>query len=80
MLTLKVVQAKFGDCMILKFGDSQKPHYMLIDGGPGGTYRDHLRHELEKISSAGGQLDLVVLSQYRRAPRPDRRIKRKQGG
>ena len=62
MLNLKVIQARFGDCMILEFGDEQEPHYMLIDGGPGGTYRDHLRHELEKISSAGGQLDLVVLS------------------
>ncbi|CAN5333164.1 MBL fold metallo-hydrolase [soil metagenome] len=62
MLTLKVVQAKFGDCLILIFGQKEKPKYMLIDGGPGGIYRDHLRTELTKIKDSGGKLDLVVLS------------------
>ncbi len=62
MLTLRVVQAKFGDCLILIFGNKEKPKYMLIDGGPGGVYRDHLRVELEKIKTSGGQLELMVLS------------------
>lgn len=62
MLTLKIVQAKYGDCLIVKYGDDENPHHMLIDGGPGGVYRDHLKHELEQIKASGGQLDLVVLS------------------
>lgn len=62
MLHLKVLQAKFGDCLILEFGNEQNPKYMLIDGGPGGVYQDHLKHELEEIKSSGGKLDLVVLS------------------
>lgn len=62
MLNLKIIQAKYGDCLIVAFGDDQKRQYLLIDGGPAGTYRDHLRHELETIKATGGQLDLVVLS------------------
>lgn len=62
MLILKIVQAKFGDCLIVKFGDDQNAKHMLIDGGPGGVYRDYLKDELEQIKSSGGQLDLVILS------------------
>jgi len=62
MLLLKVVQAKFGDCLIVKFGDDQNPKHMLIDGGPEEIYPNHLRHELEKINKAGGRLDVVILS------------------
>ena len=62
MLTLRVVQAKFGDCLILIFGDKNSPHYMLIDGGPGGVYRNFLRPELQKIKKTGGIIDLLVLS------------------
>lgn len=62
MFTLRVVQAKFGDCLLVIYGTKEKPKYMLIDGGPGGVYPNHLRPELEKISEAGGELELVVLS------------------
>lgn len=62
MFTLKVVQAKFGDCLLLRFGNKDAPKYMLIDGGPGGVYNDHLKGELEKISGSGGSLELLVLS------------------
>jgi beta-lactamase superfamily II metal-dependent hydrolase len=62
MLTLKIVQAKYGDCLILKYNNPQNPKYMLIDGGPGGVYKAHLKSELEKLGNDGGQLDLMVLS------------------
>lgn len=62
MLTLRIVQAKFGDCLIIEFGDKQHPRYMLIDGGPGGVYADSLKEELSKIKNKGGCLDLMVLS------------------
>lgn len=62
MLTLKIVQAKYGDCLVVIFGDANSPKYLLIDGGPAGTYQEHLRPELQQIASAGGQLDLLVLS------------------
>jgi hypothetical protein len=62
MLRLRVVQADFGDCLILEFGSAQEPRYILIDGGPEGIYERHLGPELRRIGHDGGGLDLVVLS------------------
>lgn len=62
MLELKIVQAEFGDCMILEYGSSQSPRYMLIDGGPGAIYDRHLKGELQSIQASGAALDLAVLS------------------
>lgn len=62
MLTLRVVQAAYGDCLILVFGTQAQPHYILIDGGPPDTYDRHLRAELQKITAAHGKLDMAVLS------------------
>ena len=62
MFTLRVIQAKFGDCLIIIYGDKSAPKYMLIDGGPGGVYPNFLRPELQKIRDTGGELELMVLS------------------
>ncbi|MGB6152500.1 MAG: MBL fold metallo-hydrolase [Pricia sp.] len=62
MFTLRVVQAKFGDCFIVIYGDEKKPKYLLIDGGPGGVYPNYLRPELKKIRDEGGELELIILS------------------
>jgi len=62
MLKLRVIQAKFGDCLIVEYGSSDNPKYMLIDGGPGGVYKSYLRDELLSIKESGGQLELMVLS------------------
>jgi hypothetical protein len=62
MFKLRVVQAEFGDCLILEFGVAGDPHYVLIDGGPEEIYARHLRTELRRIGENGRGLDLVVLS------------------
>jgi len=62
MFTLRAVQAEFGDCLIVEFGSAGQPRYLLVDGGPTGTYAAHLEGELRKISTAGRKLDLAVLS------------------
>ncbi len=62
MFKLRIVQAKFGDCLIVEYGDKKNTKYMLIDGGPAGVYSGSLRNELLKIKSKGGQIDLMVLS------------------
>jgi beta-lactamase superfamily II metal-dependent hydrolase len=62
MLTLHVIQAEFGDCLILEYGMQSSPKYILVDGGPAGTYETHLRAELEKIKQGGGRVDLAILS------------------
>ena len=62
MFGLRVVQAEYGDCLILEYGSEEKPRHILIDGGPADIYQQHLRGELEGVSSRGGKLDLAVLS------------------
>jgi beta-lactamase superfamily II metal-dependent hydrolase len=62
MLKIKIVQADFGDCFLLEYGEIQNPRYLLIDGGPPTVYKKYLRDELQSIAAAGGRLDLVVLS------------------
>lgn len=65
MFNLHVLQARYGDCLLLEYGTPDEPHYVLIDGGPPGTYEKHLRGELERISArqgGAGQVDLVILS------------------
>lgn len=62
MLRLRIVQAEFGDCLILEFGTKEEPKYILVDGGPDGVYSAHLRPELLSIRDGGGQLELAVLS------------------
>ena len=34
MLNLHVVQALYGDCLLLEYGEAEQPHFLLIDGGP----------------------------------------------
>ena len=62
MFSLHVVQAQFGDSLILEFGTPKKRRYILIDGGPSGTYAADLQPALAQIVGTSGQLDLVVLS------------------
>jgi len=62
MFQLQAIQAEFGDCFIIRFGDEASPKFVLVDGGPKGTYGNHLKTELTKIRDAGGKIDLVVVS------------------
>lgn len=60
MLTLHVVQAAFGDSLLLEYGDP--PHYLLIDGGPKDVYASALRPKLAEIAARGARLSGVVLT------------------
>ena len=66
-MNLNVLQAAYGDCMILKSGSQSKSsqtnsHHFLIDGGPASTYNIGLKEELQKIGEKGGRVDLVIVS------------------
>ncbi|RRB02480.1 ComEC/Rec2 family competence protein [Larkinella rosea] len=62
-MVFRMIQAEFGDCLILETPDTDGTiRYILVDGGPEGTYDHHLSAELDAIRQKGGQLDLVVLS------------------
>ena len=62
MFKLHVVQAKYGDALIVTFGSPAKPRHILIDGGPSGNYAADLRPALDDIVGKGGKLELAVLS------------------
>lgn len=59
---LRVIQAKYGDSLLLEYGEETRPHAILIDGGPDGVYAAHLKPEMEALIRRGGKLDLMALS------------------
>jgi beta-lactamase superfamily II metal-dependent hydrolase len=62
MFKLHVIQAKYGDALVLSFGTLARPRHILIDGGPSGNYAADLEPGLAGIIGKQGKLDLVVLS------------------
>ena len=61
MLKLIVIQAEFGDCMLLQSSKGNNSISILIDGGPSQTYEKHLKPTLNTVLH-GRNLDLVILS------------------
>jgi hypothetical protein len=62
MFTLHAVQAAFGDCLLLEYGDAGQPRFVLIDGGPARTYQAHLKPVVQRLVTNRGQIELAVLS------------------
>ena len=62
MFKLRVIQAEFGDCLVLEYGAATARRFLLVDGGPPTTWERHLETELRAIAAGGGTLDLVMLS------------------
>ncbi|MBM3748658.1 MAG: hypothetical protein FJW34_23020 [Acidobacteria bacterium] len=42
LFTLEALQANEGDCLILHYGEAGDPRFIVIDGGPGDTYKSFL--------------------------------------
>ena len=58
-----------GDCFLIHAGTDAEPCLILVDGGPGGTYEQHLRPRLMEIREGRGLdqftplvIDLVIVS------------------
>jgi len=62
MFRFHVVQAEFGDCLLLEYGSGGKSRYTLIDGGPPTNFATNLQPVLRGIAKQKLPLDLVVLS------------------
>lgn len=60
MAELFAVNAKFGDCLLLKWEHKGKPLFALIDGGPPGTYKESLSDALDTLGVT--HLQLIVNS------------------
>jgi beta-lactamase superfamily II metal-dependent hydrolase len=62
MFRFHVVQAEFGDCLLLEYGTRSTPRYTLIDGGPPKNFDTNLSPVLKEVAKQGATLDLTVLS------------------
>jgi hypothetical protein len=58
-----------GDCFLIHGGSEAEPALILVDGGPGGTYQDHLRPRLMALRDERGLddgqplvVDLAIVS------------------
>lgn len=62
MAKLHVIQAKYGDSLLIEFGSSANPKFILIDGGPAGVFKNNLKSELLNIVGEGGTLEALMIS------------------
>lgn len=67
LFTLEALEAKHGDCLILHYGDPNKPKAILVDGGPRGVYAKRLAPRLQQLSQTRSdgrpcELRLIVIS------------------
>ncbi|ASZ11971.1 hypothetical protein KTO58_14970 [Chitinophaga pendula] len=62
IFTLEVLQAKYGDCLILHFGTPDNHQLMIIDGGPAGVYRDVLKPRLLQLKAQLSPHDPLPIS------------------
>jgi beta-lactamase superfamily II metal-dependent hydrolase len=59
--SLEMLPAGDGDCILLSWGEEGSLRHMVVDGGRAGAYT-HLRARLVDAASAGGTLELYVLT------------------
>lgn len=62
MCKLHIIQAVFGDCLLLEIGKKDEEKYILIDGGPKDNYENHLKERFQEYKKKGKSLDLVINS------------------
>lgn len=61
MINLYVIQAGFGDCFLLEYGEG-KSEYILIDGGPPKNYQNYLKGALNQLLKSSQTLDAIIIS------------------
>jgi hypothetical protein len=49
IFTLEALQAKKGDALVLHYGSADKPHFIVIDAGPEGVYKNSMRPRLAQL-------------------------------
>ena len=87
VFALEAVFARQGDALLLHYGSNDSPRVVLIDGGPGGVYGDHLRPRLVELreelgldDSQGLPLELVMVTHSADlAGRADRVVRLRDG-
>jgi hypothetical protein len=60
-LTIEMLPAREGDCLLVTYHDGKKPRRILIDGGRAGTYKD-LKARLEQLPAKERTFELFVIT------------------
>lgn len=60
VFTLEALEAKHGDALILHYGDTKSPKFIVIDGGPAGVYKSSFRPRLDAIRKNRGDVQLEL--------------------
>lgn len=61
MLQIKLLQALYGDCIVLSYGQDSL-HHIIIDGGTGRLCYRQLQETLHQVKEAQEHVDLLVLT------------------
>lgn len=69
MLNLHVVPVGSGDCLLLEYGQADRPRFLLADGGADTAYPRHLLDLMNFGEAGGGRVDLVIASRPAADPR-----------
>ena len=59
MLSIKLVPAEYGDCIIVSIG-KECQYNILIDGGLSKTYQKHIKSEIWHIKEKEQKIDLII--------------------
>lgn len=59
MLSIKLLPAEYGDCIILSIGKESR-YNILIDGGLAKTYQKYIKSEMQRIKEIGQKISLIV--------------------
>lgn len=59
--TIDFLPAKYGDCIWIEYGDENKPHRILIDGGTAGT-KALIKGRIAALPEDNKHFDLVVIT------------------
>ncbi|UWZ85262.1 ComEC/Rec2 family competence protein [Occallatibacter riparius] len=57
MFTFEALDAKFGDCLLLHFGQPEQPRLIVVDGGPKGVFEESLEPRLQQLRQERGLED-----------------------
>lgn len=60
-LTIEMLPARHGDALWIEWGDPDRRHRMLIDGGPK-TAIDQVRRRIERLDPSDRRLDLLIVT------------------
>ncbi len=58
---LEMLPARHGDCLLLEYGDAERPHRVLVDGGPIGAY-GALSTRMAALPADQRELELLVIT------------------